>query len=322
MSVIYKASIKCRSISVYPYFYEKKKYANAVAPPLVTTRDVQNVQSSRSRMRLRTALDLLIYTAKEKKVWVKKTQTFFKYKINFVTLTLPSKQIHSDKEIVKNIFSPFMEAWSKRRAGLLYVYKAEVQDNGNIHFHVVTNAFIHYIELRKKWNKACEKLGYVTRSKSDEPNSTDVHAIGNKGDVAAYLSSYMSKKDIYSKALKKWHKKYKEVLQNKSRNITILPRKYFKNIKRKVGVSYWSCSKILKGFKAISECDYGTVSWRMLAMLREIGGFRKFDFCEQLYYEINGFEMFPEFKKIVDDTLSLVHKAQSLNVISESIEAL
>jgi hypothetical protein len=42
-----------------------------------------------------------------------------------------------------------------------YVWKAESQDNGNIHFHIVTNIFIDHKIIREAWNRIIEKFGYI-----------------------------------------------------------------------------------------------------------------------------------------------------------------
>ena len=259
---------------------------------------------------MRTALDILIYTATFKTVFVRKTEQFFRYKINFITLTLPSAQQHTDKEIISKIFSPFMEAWAKRSPGLLYVYKIETQDNGNLHFHVVTNTFYHYQKLRADWNRATEKLGYVSRSGIEDPNSTDVHALSNKGDIANYLTSYMSKKDLYSKKLKRWLQVYKNKLADKAREIVQLPKNYFKNIKRKVTSNAWSASKILLNFKATSIYNDKEVSWRMLNLMHAKGCFVHKDYVDILLLEKNCFTEFPEFKKLIDEKLKGVRHVQ------------
>lgn len=316
------ASVKPRSVTVFNYYPEAIRHKAASVPPLACPRDHGIVASRRSQMKMRTALDLLIYTAKWKTVFVTSTQTYFRYKINFITLTLPSQQQHSDKEIVAHIFSKFMEAWARRRPGLLYVYKCEVQDNGNIHFHVISNAFYHYAKLRRDWNRYCNKLGYVDRSSTDDPNSTDVHALSNKGDIAAYLSSYMSKKDIYKKPLKRYFARFGASIRKSSAEVFNLPKNYFNNIKRKINTNTWNASRVLKGFKAVFEYNISQVSWRMLAQIRDLGGFRKFDYCEQMYYEANCFSEFPEFKKAIDLQLQPVFSAQKSAVIDEKIKDL
>ena len=42
------------------------------------------------------------------------TGTFYKWKANFVTVTLASKQIHSDQTIKTKIFQPFLDDLRKK----------------------------------------------------------------------------------------------------------------------------------------------------------------------------------------------------------------
>lgn len=305
-----RASIRPRSITVYSQYLLDKRHSVKSTMPLAVSRDAGIVQSQKARARMRTALDILIYTARYKTVFVKSTGTHFRYKINFITLTLPSSQCHTDKEIISKIFSPFMEAWVKRSPGLLYVYKIEVQDNGNLHFHVVTNTFYHYKKLRDDWNRACNKLGYVDRSGLDNPNSTDVHALSNKGDIANYLTSYMSKKDLYKKPLKRWLQVYKSKLQDPEREVVVLPSRYFEMIKRRVTSNTWNASKLLLNFKVTSVFDRSQVAWRMLEIMKQNNCFIHKDYVDILLIEKNCFTEFPEFKKLIDERLKEVRAAQ------------
>ncbi len=174
----------------------------------------------------------------------------FKFKINFCTLTLPSKQIHGDREIVKKILEPFLRIMRDRYSMGEYIWKAEVQDNDNLHFHLTTNIFIHYRKLRYEWNKCCEKLGYVTRGKVEDPNSTDVHSVQNIKNLAGYLCGYMSKKDEWKKvggylkereSLPEWIDSFESPVESHS------------NIGRKriIRCRLWDCSTNLKGDKCL-----------------------------------------------------------------------
>lgn len=93
-------------------------------------------------------------------------------KIGFMTLTLPATQItsyhkhyinykHTDKEIKQKIFNQFMTEL-RQRFDFMFVWVAEKQLNGNIHFHLLINCYIDYYLIRDIWNRCCEKLGYVS----------------------------------------------------------------------------------------------------------------------------------------------------------------
>lgn len=112
---------------------------------------------------------------------------------SFITLTLPSEQIHSDNEIKRDILQPFI-AECKRVFNLTnYIWVAELQKNGNIHFHIITPTYINKFLLQKTWNKHTENLGYVSRSKSKNPPSTHIRAIKQTSTAIAYITKYLSK---------------------------------------------------------------------------------------------------------------------------------
>jgi hypothetical protein len=86
---------------------------------------------------------------------------------------------------------------AKRKWNLInYVWRAEPQANGNIHFHILSDVFIPHDELRIVWNRIQVKNGYIVPSaKKQNPNSTDIHSLKTIGNVAAYVSKYCTKND-------------------------------------------------------------------------------------------------------------------------------
>lgn len=182
-----------------------------------------------------------------------KKSKFFRmidYKLVFITLTLSSAQIHSDKEIKQRLLQPFIRIMRKRWNVINYVWKAEAQDNGNIHFHITTHRYIHWSEIRDTWNALQESLGYITRSKSGNPNSTDVHAVYKKKNVAAYISGEMCKKDHYKKESKNeiWSEHYyKELLDITGCD---LATKKEVRIKRGIEGKIYDCNQELKSISA------------------------------------------------------------------------
>lgn len=316
------ASIRPKSIVVYSKWNgDRRLQYNLLKPPKKNDYSHSHL-TYQSQKRMKKALELLIYTAKYKTVFVKATNSHFRYKLNFVTLTLPSRQMHTDREIVKNCLSPFLENWQNGRKGFLYIWKAEVQHNGNIHFHLVTNSFIHYLKLRKRWNKAINKLGYVDRSNSDNPNSTDVHAVEGKKDLASYLAKYMNKKDIYSKVLQRYHRlfdKYHKACENQA---VKLPKNYFRHIKRGVTCRLWSASKALLSQPPSScrENDSNAISWKMLEKLQPYA--IESDYCYSYFLEDYDLDKFPEFHQLFKEHFAKLLDTQERNVINESINAL
>jgi len=203
--------------------------------------------SQHATKRLRKTIDYMLYLSKEKintgtRIISKsnidtieyekglKYEKPINYKLTFVTLTLPSQQIHSDNEIKTTCLNHFLTILRNKYSVDLYIWKAEKQENNNIHFHILTNRYIPWLSLRSEWNRIINKLGYVDRyqvkqqeffkdgfrmsvNKNDKrpeaaqrnaylkslesnftnPNSTDIHALYKIKNVAAYISKYLSK---------------------------------------------------------------------------------------------------------------------------------
>ncbi|MEA5426816.1 rolling circle replication-associated protein [Arcicella lustrica] len=86
--------------------------------------------------------------------------------VTFVTLTLPSKQVHHDNLIKNECLDPFLE-WVKAteiKKGWnvkCYLWRAESQKNGNLHFHLIVDRWIDHEAIRKRWNQLINRLGYV-----------------------------------------------------------------------------------------------------------------------------------------------------------------
>lgn len=199
------------------YEYTNKRSSRRTNPYGSNKTKEQKEQESRYRVvkRIKQCVTSLYESSKEKTVFSLKYQSSFKFKVNFITLTLPEQQKESDKDLHNNVFKMFIRAWKAKEPNLLYVYRAETQANGNLHYHLLTNSFLHHRDLRNIWNKYLYKAGYT---KHDNPNSTDVHSLKNAKDPAAYISKYMTKKD---------------------------------ESRRQVEIKEWDCSKALKAIKPI-----------------------------------------------------------------------
>lgn len=151
-----------------------------------------------SRKRLQRAISIICAIAEPKTAFNNKLNREFKFRLNFITLTLPAPQGDIDDKTIK---AKCLDVWlkaAKRRFKLRsYIWRAERQGNGNIHFHIVTDTYIPYDQLRDTWNDRLEALGFITRFEKKHghrhPNSTDVHAIKNIRNLAAYFSKYMAK---------------------------------------------------------------------------------------------------------------------------------
>lgn len=186
--------------------------------------------SSVALRKITKAIDYALYLATPKKLPNTLHGKDFTFRLNFVTLDLSSEQIHSDNEIKKQIFQPMLNCLRQKYKVINYIWRAEKQANGNIHFHVITDKFIPWLSLRNDWNKYQQNLGYITRYRQNQvefhksgfryrpelfkhwspedqkkaykkgmatgwesPNSTDVHSLKNVSNIKQYFVKYFTK---------------------------------------------------------------------------------------------------------------------------------
>ena len=151
-----------------------------------------------SRKRLQKAINLLVAISDVKRVQAPKSGKWFDFKVNFVTLTLPSAQGSiTDKELKKTCLDNFFKAMRRKHQLKDYVWRAERQFNGNLHFHITTNTYLPQDAIRNEWNRQLSKFHFIDDFKAlhghSNPNSTDVHAVSKLKNIAAYMVKYMSK---------------------------------------------------------------------------------------------------------------------------------
>ena len=151
--------------------------------------------------KLRTIIDNWYCTLKYQYVKgsKKKIKEKDRKRLTFVTLTLAASQEHSDNQIKRSLLDNFILTLKRKFRVKNYVWRAELQKNGNIHFHFVLDTYIHYLRLRKIWNNIQEKLNYVSRFEQKyghrDPNSTDVRAVRTSTLVGVYISKYVTKRE-------------------------------------------------------------------------------------------------------------------------------
>jgi len=189
-----------------------------------------NKVSDQARRKVVKAIDYLVFLATDKKLPATAHGRNLNFKISFITLTLSSEQKHSDNEIKEKLLNHFFIEAKKKWNVKNYLWKAEKQVNGNIHFHILSDKFIHWNELRNVWNRIQNKLGYVDAyraqmlefhkggfkvredllkrweykkqinayregSRQDwmNPNSTDIHSLRFISNTKAYVMKYVTK---------------------------------------------------------------------------------------------------------------------------------
>lgn len=152
--------------------------------------------TSGSVKRMRKAISLLIQKSPVRKIFnpvVNKTHDF---SIGFVTLTLADQGKDTALDVYKKCLAPWLK-WARYKGMRDYVWKAELQKRGTLHYHIAINVFLHYQIIQDKWNYYQKKAGYLDdfamRHKHFRPNSVDIHAVQKVGNVEAYITKYLIK---------------------------------------------------------------------------------------------------------------------------------
>ena len=207
-------------------------YLSNTARIIDSSRSAEGKVSDHARRKMVKAIDYLLLMAKPQNQISNPTGRSFQFCIGFITLTLPSKQIHDDNTIKKECLNQILIELKQRHKVKNYLWRAEKQKNGNIHFHIIVDKFVNWNELRNRWNRIINKLGYVDRYQANQkafhstgfrfrselekdwtyerqlkayqegarhdfrnPNSTDVHGIKKINNLKNYVTKYMTKNE-------------------------------------------------------------------------------------------------------------------------------
>jgi hypothetical protein len=245
--------------SVSDYFFE----SNHRSLNNLNNNSADGLMSSKSSKALKIAVNWLNYLSKNQKVYCAELSRDVNFKINFITLTLPAPQVcgycdnygnyyniescesyvndvnnckgifdfnYTDDFCKHELLNHFLVLLRRDFKVHNYIWRAESQKNGSIHFHITMNKFIYAKDLRDAWNKVLSKTDMIKRysekfknmsyeqykayryksgkSKSKDiqkaynfgvktqwlqPNTTDIHAVWKIKNIAAYLCEYLTK---------------------------------------------------------------------------------------------------------------------------------
>lgn len=186
--------------------------------------------SRRAASRLSQRIDWLAFLTRSNQVALDRRARTTTHSLSFLTLTLPADQEHPDKVIKNQCLNHFLTVLRQKFGVKHYIWKAELQKNDNIHFHLLIDRYIHYTRIRTQWNNIVGKLGYVRRYQErmqvltfadycerrkvstpsqlaqarmaynsglrtdwSDPNSVDVRSVRGINNIRAYMRKYLTK---------------------------------------------------------------------------------------------------------------------------------
>jgi hypothetical protein len=180
--------------------------------------------------RIGSAVDIFLQTTEEKVVYNTVTGRNMNFRLGFVTLTISDYCDWKADKCYELLLKPWLRIMKDKYGLNSYIWKYELQNRGNVHYHITLDVFIALDKIRGVWNKIQKKHGltdkYALKHHHFNPNSTDVHKVWKIENIGAYLGKYLSKS---GEGVVKFHEGFHQLI-------------YERDVKGKV----WDCSVNLK----------------------------------------------------------------------------
>lgn len=257
--------------------------------------------SVNSQKNLRDKINYLYQFSKKRDITTYSKKLLKGFRIGFITLTLPTKQKTPTADITRELFDPFLQSMRQYIKMENYVWRMEFQKNGNVHYHIVTDSYVDYYYILKRWNIILENHGYISAysnvmsnmswsdyslkygsngkiSKQElykrfnkgkqenwkNPNTVDVKNVSSSKMVSFYISKYFSKKGNDTKC---------NELDNESNSFGLR-------------LCFWS--------RSLSRCKtdsmpieyYSADIFQVLKRCKEVV-YKIYDYCSVIYYDIS-----------------------------------
>lgn len=181
--------------------------------------------SYQTQRKIRDSASLLAQLSPPRTVYTPSKKPIYNFRNSFITLTLPTKQRHTD-QVLKGALNNFLVNLRSVYGLKNYIWKAELQVNENIHFHIITDIYIPHQAIRYYWNKALDLLGYISeykakfedlslqeyaklrgipvskalngflygqKTKWESPGSENVQSVRSIAELSHYISKYVTK---------------------------------------------------------------------------------------------------------------------------------
>ncbi len=144
-----------------------------------------------TKKRLCKAIDLLCQSVVKQRISCPITQKEFTHRLSFITLTISKTENITARECYDQVFKHFLQ-WLRRTAKAnTYIWKVEIQKRGQVHYHITTPTWIHWQQIKDKWNNLQRAAGYLEQFEKkfghSNPNSTDVHEVRKIQNLSGYL---------------------------------------------------------------------------------------------------------------------------------------
>lgn len=151
------------------------------------------------------AVDMLLQRSENRRIWNPVVARHHDFQIGFCTLTIPAHKAVKASFAHENLLQPFLRT-ARRKWGIEdYIWKAELQARGQLHYHITWSEFVEFTKIRDSWNSLLRKHrlsdDFARRHGHFNPNSIDIHAVWKINNLKAYLAKYIAKAEADKSAL-------------------------------------------------------------------------------------------------------------------------
>lgn len=195
MALVYTRYIGPRRKS---YFDRQKELQKHSAHNFQTSKTYTGSLTAGAIKRLRKSIELLVECSQNRTVYSKVVGKNIQHKLSFITLTIPTAEKIELKEATKLLLEPMLRHLRQVHGMKNYVWKVELQERGQLHWHITSDVYVPHSELRNKWNQLLLRNNYMSeylqKKGHSNANSTDIHSVRKVRDLSAYLVKYFTKK--------------------------------------------------------------------------------------------------------------------------------
>ena len=293
------------------------------------TNQYSGVMTQHARKRLGCAIDILVQRNPGRRIFNPISETYHDFQLNFITLTVPNHKYITASFGYEKLLGKWIRYMRDKYGLKEYLWKAELQQNQQPHWHITTNEFIPWPVIRWKWNSLMKQEGllnrYAQQNGNFNPNSTDIHCVDEVVDFQKYLSKELCKTQFHKVAngdpVKdvRWCRDekiyrgymYEEIDPDCVAAVTWEPNgdcidypcPGHKLVESRIDGKLWDCSEVLKMGRFSAECD--KESWERIYDARNRGHIRieKTDYCEiiKTMYPLNllSTELLKDYKNYI-----------------------
>lgn len=191
--------VRSKSLCLYDLPAEPLQYKrHNLAHPTYT-----GTMTDHARARILRTVDVFLQKSPQRKVFNPVIGQKVNFRLSFITLTFSSSVCVSaavGHQALKVFLQHFKRPAARKAVSerlTSYLWKAELQERGQLHYHITTNSWLHWAEIQRVWNGIQCSRGllddFKRRHGHTNPNSTDVHSVYKVRDIQAYLGKYLSK---------------------------------------------------------------------------------------------------------------------------------